>query len=118
MVDVGGREATIKINDHCAVGLDLADDTAIPGPKLRVRIGHELDTAADPDARSDPRGKKTCADCIHGHVLRAASTSVLPRTDESHQPFGEEMVQLQRTGTRRRLIRTRRLRMCRRRFDV
>ena len=93
-------EAALPLDDHCAVGLDLADDTAIPGPKLRVRIGHELDTAADPDARSDPRGKKTCADCIHGHVLRAASAPVLPRTVEMNQPFGEEMVQPHRTGER------------------
>jgi hypothetical protein len=93
-------EAALPLDDHCTVGLDLADDTAISGPKLRVRVGHELDAAADPDARSDPRGKKTCADCIHGHVLRVAFAPVLPRTVESDYPFGEEMVQLRRTDER------------------
>ena len=91
-------EAALPLDEHCTAGLDLADDTAITGPKLGVRIGHELYPAADPDARSDPRSEKTCANCIHGHVLRALSTPVLPRTVEYSYPFGEETVQLQRTG--------------------
>jgi hypothetical protein len=34
------------------------------------------------------------------HVLRVASTLVLPRRVESHYPFGEEKVRTQRTEGR------------------
>lgn len=91
-------EPTIPVHDDGAVRLDLADDSAVADPKLRIRRRDELDHAADPHTRSDAGSKKTSTDCIHDLVLRVTRLAVLPRTVESAYPFGEETVGPCRTG--------------------
>ena len=109
-------EAALPLHDDRTIGLDLADDSAIAGPKVGIGVRDELDHAADPHTRRNSGSEETSADCIHVLVLRVESTLVLPRTVESSYPFGQERVRGVANGkTRRRLIRTRRLRMCRRR---
>jgi hypothetical protein len=93
-------EAALPLHDDRTVGLDLADDAAIPGPKLGIGVGDELDHTADPYACRNAGSEETSADCIHVLVLRAESTLVLPRTVESPYPFGQETVRGWRTGRR------------------